>query len=55
MIGSELSFNRITLKCVNRMWGRGGAKTEVRRTIRNYAICETGMEALEEVKRFDSG
>lgn len=55
MIGSELSFNRITLKCVNRMWARGGAKTEVRRTIRSYTISERGMEALEEVKHFDSG
>lgn len=40
MIGSELSFNRITLKCVTRMWGRGGAQTEVRRTI--WRLYNTG-------------
>lgn len=43
VVASELSFNRITLKCVKRMWGREEAKTEAKRTIqRLYNIRERG-------------
>lgn len=61
MIGSEVSFDRITLECVNIMWNRVRVRPKQEEQLRDHIISKrkmvvtgTNEGVMKEVKPFDS-